>query len=218
MSQQISNANKLTIVCLVVIISAMILGCAGRSNSNTTSNSTANTSTVSDADRERWRNEDALKAKEKEYTTLPKKVQLTKEPYIKGKMVFYLASPSSMELQNPMLATGIGRGEDLLKDLLAASPNEVGTVVLIGNNTKTGGCKEIPKANYKNKETGEIMGSYIESCELTIIDLSIPAVIYRKNFEGSLKETMYARKDSGGIIGRIDYPDVYSFLASLPRR
>jgi hypothetical protein len=216
MSYQISNTNKLTIICLIVIISAVILGCAGRSNSNTNSNTTVNSS-VSEADRERWRNEDALKAKEKEYTTLPKKVQLTKEPYIKGKMVFYLASPGFMELQNTMLATGIGRGEDLLKDVLAASPKEVGTVVLIGNNTKTGGCKEIPKADYKDQETGEIMRSYIESCELTIIDLSIPAVIYRKNFEGKLKDREYARKDTG-IIGRVDYPDVYSFLASLPRR
>ncbi len=215
MSLQVSDANKSLIVCLIVIISAIILGCAGgRSKSNTASNTSVN-----NADRERWKNQDALNAKEKEYTALPQKIQLTNEPYIKGKIVLYKASPSFTELQNPMLSSGtFTKGEEAVKSLIAISPDQVGTVVLVGDNTKTGGCKEISKGYYKDKETEDTISSYIESCELTIIDLSIPAVIHRKTFEGKLKDTMYVRKDKGSILGRVDYDEVYSYISGLPRR
>jgi len=53
---------------------------------------------------------------------------------------------------------------------------------------------------------------------LTIIDRQLPAVIFRKKFEGKLDNKEYIRKGSGRVLGRVDYGEVYSFLTGLPRR
>ncbi|MFN2513725.1 MAG: hypothetical protein ABR568_20180 [Pyrinomonadaceae bacterium] len=109
-------------------------------------------------------------------------------------------------------------GEDVIKEILAKGPEDVGTVVLVEDNTKEKGCKEVAKGNYRDPETGDLYGSYIEVCELTIIDQQIPAIIFRKKFEGKLDDKEYMRKGSGRILGRVDYAEVYSFLTGLPRR
>ncbi len=101
------------------------------------------------------------------------KVQLTKEPYINKKIALFKTwqgpHGSEQELQN-YFGSFIFPGEDVIKELLANSPDEVGTVVLVEDNTKERGCKEVPKGNYKDPETGDVYGGYVEVCELTIVE------------------------------------------------
>ena len=162
----------------------------------------------------------ALKEKSAEYMKLPL-VQLTKEPYINKKIALFKtwqgSSGPDQELQN-YFGAFIFTGEDVIKPLLAKSPDDVGTVVLVEDNTKERGCKEVSKGDYKDPETGDLYGGYVEICELTIIDRQIPAIIFRKKFEGKLDDKEYLRKGAGRILGRVDYAEVYSFLTGLPRR
>lgn len=152
---------------------------------------------------------------------LPDKVQLTKDPYINKKIALFKtwqgANGLEYELQNYWGAF-IFPGEDVIKPLLAKSPDDVGTVVVVEDNTKERGCKDVPKGDYKDPETGDLYGGYVEVCELTIIDHKIPAVIFRKKFEGKLEDKEYVRKSSGRILGRVDYAEVYNFLTGLPRK
>ena len=164
---------------------------------------------------------DALKAKSPEYLTMPTKIQLTTEPYINKKIALFKTWQGSQgpdqELQNYFGAFNFP-GEDVIKEVLAKGPEDVGTIVLVEDNTKEKGCKEIPKGNYKDPETGDIYGGYVEVCQLTIIDHQIPAVIFRKKFEGKLDDKEYVRKNAGRILGRVDYAEVYKFLTDLPRK
>jgi hypothetical protein len=164
---------------------------------------------------------EALKAKSKEYMSLPAKAQLTTDPYINKKIALFKTWQGSggldYELQN-YFGAFIFPGEDVIKPLLAKSPEDVGTVVLVEDNTKEKGCKEVSKGDYKDPETGDLYGGYVEVCELTIIDHQIPAVIFRKKFEGKLSDKEYIRKSSGRILGRVDYAEVYRFLMGLSRR
>ena len=109
------------------------------------------------ADIQKMKELTALKAKSPEYVTLPDKVQLTQEPYINKKIALYKtwqgAQGQDQELQN-YYGAFIFPGEEVIKELLANSPDEVGTVVLVEDNTKERGCKEVSKGNYKDPETG----------------------------------------------------------------
>src|SRR6516162_3130127 len=60
----------------------------------------------------------------------------------------------------------------------AASPEEVGTVILVSWGKELAGF-------YSNKR-GDGGGGYVHKCEMTIIDKSISTVIYRRWFNGSL--------------------------------
>jgi hypothetical protein len=162
----------------------------------------------------------AMKDKSDEYAKLPGKVQLTDSPYITKKIAYLTTwkdgSETKNELQN-YWAMFSAPGELVMNDILAKSVDEVGTVVLIESNKKENGCNDVPQGNYKDPETGEIVGGYIEVCEMTIIDPQIPAIIFRKKFAGELKKTEYIRKESGRVLGTVDFDEVYSFLAGLPR-
>lgn len=163
----------------------------------------------------------ALKDKSDEYAKLPDKVQLTDNPYITKKIAYFTTwkdgSETKHELQN-YWAMFSSPGELVMNDILAKSVDDVGTVVLIESNKKENGCKDIRKGNYEDPENGEVVGGFVEVCELTIVDPQIPAVIFRKKFEGQLKKTEYIRKESGRVLGTVNFDEVYSFLAGLPRK
>ena len=220
MSRPLNNTSVFALLFCVVIFMTLALGCVrGGRNSQQEYKPTPSASEA--AEIAKMRQLEALKAKSAEYATLPEKVQLTTDPYIHKKIVLFKTWQGSQgrdqELQN-YFGAFIFPGEDVIKELLANSPDEAGTVVLVEDNTKERGCKDVPKGNYRDSETGDVYGGYVEVCELTIVDPQIPAIIFRKKFEGKLDNKEYVRKGSGRILGRVDYAEVYSFLTRLPRR
>lgn len=215
MLDKTSQTNKLMLIFCIAILGTMILGCSLFKFAQPPKN-TPPPSGVTDADRERWENMDAFKAKLKEFTTLPPKVQLTKEPYLKGKIVLYKIWKTGADFQNESILYASSPYEEKIKDFTAKAPDEVGTVILFEDNTKTEGCKEIRKGSYTVE--GKILPGYVESCELTIIDLTIPAVVYRTKIEGKLDKTEFVEKGSGEVLGRIENSQVYDYLSGLPRR
>ncbi|HMF16949.1 MAG TPA: hypothetical protein VKE98_07060 [Gemmataceae bacterium] len=89
----------------------------------------------------------------------------------------------------------------------AASPEEVGTVILVSWG------KEL--AGFYSNNRGDGGGGYVHKCEVTIIDQSISTVIYRRWFNGSLPPLKST--GSGDRYGSRPVQEIVDYLVALPR-
>jgi len=176
------------------------------------------------ADSERLKKFSELEERKVELSTVPKEIRLTKEPYVTGKVLFLQTISSqppmlmnTSQVPDPYSPPPGPLETDILIPMMATRVDEVGTVILIESDVHQDGCKEVEKKLYKTKD-GKFFGGYVQVCELTIIDRSIPAVIFKRKFEGKLRDKEYAREDEGYILAKVERKDIYDFLASLPRR
>jgi hypothetical protein len=128
--------------------------------------------------------------------------QLT-QPYIRGKEVVLNADTGVDEATKKKETTYTLKSSD------AASKEEVGTVVILR-------CNDVTTGEYISQDTGIIQNGYREDCEVTIIDASVPAVIYRKTIRGKNPGQHVTVRNYGQIRG--EAPKVEEFLQSLPRR
>ena len=165
-----------------------------------------------------------LYEKRVEFATLPKKVELTSDPYLNGKVLFLKTRESQppnlvnmSPVKDPYSPEPGPLDTDPLKDVMARGVDDVGTVVLIEDELYEDGCKEVEKSLYKSKD-GKYLGGYTQVCEVTIIDRSIPAVIFKKKFEGTLRDKEYTPANKGYVLAKVDRKAIYDFLAALPRR
>jgi hypothetical protein len=132
----------------------------------------------------------------------PPPARLT-QPYIKGKQVV-LTGDTTEDYSTKRKVTNYS-----LKDSEADSLDQVGTVVVLHYN-------DVASGDYVSRTTGAIQTGYRRDCEVTIIDSSIPAVIYKKTMRGTNPGQHVTVYNYGTIRG--DPPDVEGFLKSLPRR
>jgi len=202
--------NKSKVLGFIVILGLMISGCSILSKKNQGKSDNSSPSLASQKEKLSEK-EKAFDTKKAQFTKLPEKVQLTEEPYLKGKLVYLTQAGTYWSFQNN-LGNGDTRGgiyQEKIKDLIAQSSDEVTTVVLKPE------CQSVRKGDYKIE--GKTVPSFIEKCELTIIDTTIPAVIYRKKLEGKLdkEETVL---DANEVVGRVYDEAIYTYLASLPRK
>jgi hypothetical protein len=150
---------------------------------------------------------------EADFVKLPAKVQLTKEPYIKGKAAFYVndikvGEKDSLWILNNDFA-GSSTIDEKVKDIKAKTPEEVQTVVLRN-------CKQYKKGDYI--AGGRMIPGYNWNCQITIVDRSIPAVIFRKPFQGLLANEVQIRSTDTKIEAYIPYTEIAEFLGKLPRK
>jgi hypothetical protein len=150
-------------------------------------------------------------AKKEEYTTLPKKVQLTTTPYIKGKLVNYIQwNEVERDKRVPPFWTFVDTSAFNTTLPLAKTPEEVGTITLEkcdqhSDGFFTSGDNKIPAYGWK--------------CELTIIDKTISAVIYRKTFESrKLQNTESVRNNRGKVEAEKPSIEMSQFLDKLPQK
>lgn len=211
------NKIPFLILCIVCI------GCGLFKNdrSNVNSNSTAANSA---ADSERSKKFYEIYEKRAELGSAPKTVQLTTEPYLKGKVLFLKtrkSQPPNIVNPPPVLdkysPPPPPSDADQMKDILASSLDEIGTIVLIEDELYEDGCSEVDKSLYTTEGGKPVIGS-AQVCEVTIIDRSIPAVIFKKKFEGKLKDKAVMREDRGYVLAKVETKEIYDFLASLPRK
>ena len=153
-----------------------------------------------------------LQIKEAEFTKLPARVQLTKEPYIKGKVAPYFQHVSVEDKGQNKKALWIFDTHSAYdrKYSLAQSPEEVGTVIL-------NKCDEVSMGDYLKGFTEKIP-AYGWKCEITIVDKTIPAVIYRQTFQTEFKNVELTRKDDKRISGPPPSIAMNKFLADLPHK
>ena len=198
MLKQRNVVKRSALICLVTVWSTLILSCSLSSKS----------SAPDPEAQKRYANQKALEAKTAEFTVMPTKVQLVKEPYLKGKIAFYRQLSGTWYLEN---------FDDQYKDkpkvqaLFAQAPDEVGTIVLIPD------CAQTKKGEYE-VSAGYNLPAYIEKCEVSLIDPATSTVIYRKDFTGRLDKETKVDKTQSEVVGFVDKAEIYDFLTSLTRK
>lgn len=159
---------------------------------------------------------EALESKRTEYTTIPAKEQLAKEPYRNKSLIFFRQG------KNEWVMNDFGFGADSegvqnsneattkLRFKLAESPDEVGTIALLPE------CKEVSAGSY-TVGSGSVPATK-ERCELILIDPELSAVVHRKIFEGKLEsiKTLYNAEKS--VTAKIDRMEIVNFLDYLKRK
>jgi len=148
-----------------------------------------------------------LMASAGDLTAVPAKTELAAEPYVKGKIAVFqaLGSKGSAAKDNTYF-TQLAHYREL-SEFYAATPEEVGTVALLH-------CKTTQKGVYKTDD-GKEFPAEAEDCELTMVDRSKAAVVYKKMFE---KAPSQERKAYGNSMVRESaQTDILQFLKGLPR-
>jgi hypothetical protein len=208
----------------LILICLVGLGCGFLKNDRSGQNTNSAPARNEAADAERLKKFYEINDKRAELGKAPAKLQLSPEPYLKGKVLF-LHTRSS---QPPTVANVVPvqdkyspppgpMDSDVLKDVMATNLDEIGTIVLMEDELYEDGCKEVDKSLYKSGDGKYVIGS-AQICEVTIIDRSIPAVVFKKKFEGKLQERESFRTDKGYVLAKVERKEIYDFLAGLPRR
>jgi hypothetical protein len=209
-----------------IVLGVFCLGCGflkpDRSGVNGNTNQVAANAAL---DAERSKKFYEIYEKRAELGIAPKKVLLTDEPYLKGKVLFLKTRKSQPPIivnESPVIdkysmPPPPNEDTDPLKPIMAVNLDEIDTIVLIEDDLYEDGCKEVDKNVYESKDGKALIGA-AQVCEVTIIDTSIPAVVFRKTFEGKLKEKEYARDDDTQVLARVERKEIYDFLANLPRK
>ena len=159
---------------------------------------------------------EALETKKAEYTTMPAKEQLAKEPYRNKSLIFYRSEKDKWVTNDFGFGTdseGIRNSNEATTKLrfkLAENPAEVGTIALLPE------CKEVSAGSY-TVGSGAIP-AYKERCELILIDPELSAVVYRKIFEGELEsiKTLYNAEKS--VTAKVDRMEIVDFLDRLSKK
>ena len=151
-------------------------------------------------------------SKEAELTKLPAKTQLTDQPYIKGEAVlFKQETPREKKAKGEKARWGFDLELSNKKIPAAKKPEDVGTVIL-------NSCNEIPIGSYEGYDLGTKIPAYGQKCDVTIIDKTIPAVIYRKTFQSQLEKNEIVTRDTKEIKKLPPSTEIYNFLESLPKK
>jgi hypothetical protein len=153
-----------------------------------------------------------------EFSQPPQRVQLTDQPYVRGKLLILNRRESSESFSLSDLSA-YGN----FMEIRAETPEEVGTVVLLHYKKQRAGTFVI-------EGQGRSVPGYVWVCDLTMIDRSIPAVIYRRTFRGAEAGTEVAQagspsrrqglipQDATEVVGEEPHREVANYLISLPRR
>jgi hypothetical protein len=152
---------------------------------------------------------DRLQARLEEFSQPPPREQLADQPYIRGRalVIKRRQDPPALLIEEPSYWVS---GE--AKELLAQTPEQVGTVVVLHYSKEAAGAYKIVNAN------GGVH-AYREVCELTIIDRSIPAVIHRKTFRGPEPAAAASISEyQTDLTTPVSLSTVQNYILSLPRR
>jgi hypothetical protein len=154
-------------------------------------------------------NRDRLYARAEELSQIPPREQLTAQPYIKGRalVVSKKQDPPGMLIEDPIVW-----GSDEAKELMAESPEQVETVVVLNFSKEAAATYQVEGG------TGSLYG-HREVCEVILIDRSIPAVTHRKTFRGpDLPPRKVVREGQPEVLSPVDLTTVRNYVMRLPRR
>ncbi|HZT42637.1 MAG TPA: hypothetical protein VFA07_10775 [Chthonomonadaceae bacterium] len=150
-----------------------------------------------------------LDKSEKFRSYIPKYKNITNKssdggPYLKGKVII-------VDSDNNDIYTG---DKFVPSELIADSPDEVGTVVLISRNTTSSGLYEYKDSKYHDRP-------HVGHLYLTLIDNTIPAIIDQRDFyhdeAGVNSEGQLYEKPDTADSDKLD-DEATEYLNKLPRR
>ncbi|MCM3903097.1 MAG: hypothetical protein ND866_15425 [Pyrinomonadaceae bacterium] len=151
---------------------------------------------------------DRLQARLEEFSQIPPREQLTDQPYIKGRLLVVTRKPDMPSLS--MTQEPYYWPSDRAKELLAQTPEQVGTVVVLNYSKEAAG-------SYKVVEGSGGVSAYREVCELILIDRSIPAVIHRKTFRGPEPGSATSiSHNQTEVVTPVDLTEVRNYIMKLP--
>lgn len=198
---------------LSVIISAFVLAACSGSASRPKKELTAE-------EKQKMEGFDALESKRAEYTTIPAKEQLVKEPYSKKKLLVFGFDPYEDDKKYAWKRNYFGTDKmgsrlfsEHYKDLefkLATNPQEVGMIALIPD------CKNVDGGKYSGGGTS--VSASKERCEVILIDPELSAVVYRRVFEAEMDSSKTLGAGERSITARVDGKDIIKFLDSIKPR
>lgn len=139
-----------------------------------------------------------------ELVKIPGKTQLAAEPYIKGKMVL-ISRGSGRQYVDPA-------SFNTFETIYARSPEEVQTVVIQD-------CEESRKGTYRTKENPpRELPAFSTDCDVTIVDRTQDAVIFKKRFESKVDDSVSVTGTSNSVRASTAFNDITAFLSALPRK
>ena len=161
------------------------------------------------------------------FARLPTKTKLVAVPYLKGKL-FIVETRESRNYVYDFSDTGCRfskdcsgdagcKGIDKFREVRARSVEEVGTVALIE-------CRKIKQGDFvqTGSSSGEKIPGYDLSCNVTLVDRSLAAVIYKKKFDSELlmveDSTRVALSGPKELVARTPTSEMDEFLLKLERR
>lgn len=201
---------------------ASVVMCAGLSFSACGGSSSSTPSTPTEMTEEQKKAKEggeALAAKKTEYTTIPAKEQLVKEPYRNKSLIFYRFDKDRKDEKDKWVMNDFGFGTDSsgvkntndaavkLRFKLAENPDEVGTIALLPE------CKNVEAGQY-----GSAALAYKERCELILIDKELAAVVYRKIFEGEPESIKTLYNGETSVTAKVDRMKIVDFLNYLDKK
>ncbi|HET6977882.1 MAG TPA: hypothetical protein VFI24_16255 [Pyrinomonadaceae bacterium] len=170
-----------------------------------------------------------LDAKVDDFAHLPSRSQLAAQPYLKGKL-FIVEIRDKRNYVYDFSGTGCRMSEDCRKDagctgssydkfsdVRARSIAEVVTTAVIE-------CRKIKHGEFVQTglNSGEKIPGYDVSCNLTLVDRSIPAVVFKKTFTSELlmveDQTSVSLSGTKELVARTPTSEMDDFLLKLPRR
>lgn len=151
--------------------------------------------------------EKSLMAAVSDLTKRPAKEELTTAPYVQGKIAVFQALEAKAAYEE-----GVFLMQPLyfreMQSNYATKPDEVGTVALVA-------CKTSQRGVYKSDE-GKEYPAMVEDCDLTLIDRTKMAVVYKKQFEATPEEQRAAIGNS--VSKQSSQTQIAEFLKGLPRK
>jgi hypothetical protein len=170
-----------------------------------------------------------LDAKVDDFAHLPSRLQLAAQPYLKSKLFIveirdkrnyvYDFSPTGCRMSEDCRkdAGCTGTSYDKFSDVRARSIAEVVTTAVIE-------CRKIKSGDFvqTGSTSGEKIPGYDVSCNLTLVDRSIPAVVFKKTFSSELlmveDQTSVSLSGTKELVARTPTSEMDDFLLKLPRR
>jgi hypothetical protein len=200
--------NKHSLIKIGFVVMAVVSGFAFSACGNSSSSSSLPKELTAE-EKKAKEGREALEAKKAEYTTIPAKEQLSKEPYRKKKLLFYRVDPdAAKDAKDPWISyfpsSVSNDANSKLEFKLAKSPDEVGTIALLQK------CKEVKAGQY-----GSLATAYKEQCEMVLIDHALGAVVYREIFEGEPDDVKTISKGETSVTAKLDMIKVVDFLDRL---
>jgi hypothetical protein len=166
-----------------------------------------------------------LDAKVDDFARLPARTQLVTLPYLKGKLFIvdirdkqnyvYDFSGTGCRMSKECSRDAGCTGVDKFSEVRARSVEEVGTVALIE-------CRKIKQGDFVQTGSGEKVPGYDLSCGVTLVDRSLPAVVYKKKFDSKLlmveDSTSVSLSGPKELVARTPTSEMDEFLLKLERR
>jgi hypothetical protein len=178
------------LLTLSALVSVIVAGCGGRAGAG--------------GDRERAEALRKLNERVADLAKIPGKTQIAPEPYIKGKMVL-ISRGSGKQYVDPA-------SFNTFQSVYARAPEEVQTVVIQD-------CEESRRGSYRTKEDPpRDLPAMSTDCDLTIVDRTLDAVIFKKRFESKIDENAKVLSTTKSIQATSAFNDITAFLNSLPKR